>query len=155
MKEKLGASRVPPEEQLIVEVFVRDLTRSKRFYLDLGFTLVRETAGFAELGWDRSRLYLDERTEGLPWPRVPQANVRVLVPDVDAQWARIKASAAVVLVPIADREYGLRDFTILDPDGFGVRFASRLPVPAPGRPGVSAPTLPRDRRARSPRPGRS
>jgi catechol 2,3-dioxygenase-like lactoylglutathione lyase family enzyme len=27
-------------------------------------------------------------------------------------------------VPIADRYYGLRDFIIADPDGFGVRFAS-------------------------------
>ena len=33
---------------------------------------------------------------------------------------------APVLAPIADREYGLRDFTILDPDGFGVRFGARL-----------------------------
>jgi hypothetical protein len=28
---------------------------------------------------------------------------------------------------VADRDYGLRDFTVLDPDGFGLRFASRLP----------------------------
>jgi hypothetical protein len=27
---------------------------------------------------------------------------------------------------IGDRYYGLRDFTIADPDGFGVRFASPL-----------------------------
>jgi hypothetical protein len=31
-----------------------------------------------------------------------------------------------VLAPIADREYGLRDFTIADPDGFGVRFGTRI-----------------------------
>jgi hypothetical protein len=35
--------------------------------------------------------------------------------------------SATVLASIADREYGLRDFTILDPDGFlGIRFGSRL-----------------------------
>jgi hypothetical protein len=31
-----------------------------------------------------------------------------------------------VLAPIADRDYGLRDFTIADPDGFGVRFGTRI-----------------------------
>jgi len=33
---------------------------------------------------------------------------------------------ATVVIPIADRYYGLRDFTMADPDGFGVRFASLL-----------------------------
>jgi hypothetical protein len=27
---------------------------------------------------------------------------------------------------VADRDYGLRDFTIADPDGFGIRFATRI-----------------------------
>ena len=31
-----------------------------------------------------------------------------------------------VVWPIGDRDYGLRDFVIADPDGYGVRFASRL-----------------------------
>src|SRR5262245_65583591 len=30
------------------------------------------------------------------------------------------------VIPLADRYYGLRDFTIADPDGFGIRFASAL-----------------------------
>jgi hypothetical protein len=36
---------------------------------------------------------------------------------------------ARVLAPIADRDYGLRDFTIADPDGFGIRFATRIGNP--------------------------
>ena len=31
---------------------------------------------------------------------------------------------------IGDRTYGLRDFTIADPDGFGIRFASWLGPPS-------------------------
>jgi NAD(P)H-dependent FMN reductase len=38
-----------------------------------------------------------------------------------------------VVSPIADRYYGLRDFTIADPDGFGVRFASTLEKGATAR----------------------
>jgi len=33
---------------------------------------------------------------------------------------------ARIILPVADRYYGLRDFTIADPDGFGVRFATLL-----------------------------
>jgi hypothetical protein len=31
-------------------------------------------------------------------------------------------------MPVSDRYYGLRDFTIADPDGFGIRFATVLPA---------------------------
>jgi len=31
-----------------------------------------------------------------------------------------------VIKPIGDRDYGLRDFTVTDPDGFGLRFGARL-----------------------------
>ena len=49
-----------------------------------------------------------------------------MVPNVDDYWRLANDVGAQVIVPIADRSYGLRDFTIADPDGFGVRFASRL-----------------------------
>ena len=72
--------------------------------------------------WEGHRLFLDERPRHEP-PAAPQANVRVMVPDVDAWWRRATGMGARVLAPIADRYYGLRDFTIADPDGFGIRFA--------------------------------
>ena len=49
-----------------------------------------------------------------------------MVANVDECWKRANELGAPVVVPIADRYYGLRDFTIADPDGFGVRFASLL-----------------------------
>ena len=57
------------------------------------------------------------------------ANVRVMVPNVDDCWRLANEIGARIVVPIADRYYGLRDFTIADPDGFGVRFASTLDAP--------------------------
>ncbi len=50
-----------------------------------------------------------------------------MVPNVDDCWQLANDIAARVIIPIADRYYGLRDFTIADPDGFGVRFARALP----------------------------
>jgi catechol 2,3-dioxygenase-like lactoylglutathione lyase family enzyme len=114
-----------PNEQLVVEVFVRDIRRSVDFYRSLGFELSRDDGTFVELTWEGHRFFLEERSD-LPSHPAPQANVRVLVADVDTWWMRAERIGAEVFQPIADRPYGLRDFTILDPDGFGLRFASRL-----------------------------
>ena len=46
--------------------------------------------------------------------------------DVDRLWLVAREMGARVVSPIGDRSYGLRDFTIADPDGFGLRFASWL-----------------------------
>ncbi|KZP01315.1 Glyoxalase/Bleomycin resistance protein/Dihydroxybiphenyl dioxygenase [Calocera viscosa TUFC12733] len=119
---------VPPTSQLVLELFVRDVSASLAFYTALGFTLVDQRGSFVELSWEGHYLYLDGSHElNLPPSTYhPQANVRVMVPDVDAAWANAQRLGARVLSPIEDRYYGLRDFTILDPDGFGVRFGTRL-----------------------------
>lgn len=113
--------------ELVVEVFVRDLDRSLAFYDGLGFELERRTGGFAVLHWQGRLWFLDERPD-LPAPAddVERANVRVMVPDVDAIWRRVRDLGLPVAAPIADRHYGLRDFTVRDPDGFGIRFATRI-----------------------------
>jgi catechol 2,3-dioxygenase-like lactoylglutathione lyase family enzyme len=120
---------VDATEQLVVEIFVRDIQRSRTFYERLGFEVLADRGGFVELAWEGHQLFLDERPDLPPLPGYPQANVRVMVADVDAFWERARDAGAQVLAPIEDRFYGLRDFTILDPDGFGVRFGSRLPQP--------------------------
>lgn len=125
-REHGGSNRhVPAAEQLVVEIFVRDIAHATAFYEELGFTRRLDKGAFVALSWDGCALFLEERPD-LPGPGDhPAANVRVMVPNVDALWARARALGATVYAPIADRDYGLRDFTVLDPDGFGVRFASR------------------------------
>jgi uncharacterized glyoxalase superfamily protein PhnB len=49
-----------------------------------------------------------------------------MVPRVDDYWRLAGELGARIVVPIGDRYYGLRDFTIADPDGIGVRFATTL-----------------------------
>ena len=121
------ATYVPAVQQLAVEIFVRDARRSRAFYEQLGFDVAEDRGTFVVLTWEGHELFLDQRAD-LPTPlTMPQANVRVMVADVDAYWRRARDAAAQVLAPIGDRDYGLRDFTILDPDGFGLRFGSLLP----------------------------
>jgi catechol 2,3-dioxygenase-like lactoylglutathione lyase family enzyme len=125
---------VHPTEQLVTEIVVTDIGRSAAFYRALGFKLLRDGGDFMELTWEDHRLFLAEPAafhdiNGAAMsarPAFPIANVRVMVPNVDDYWKLANEIGAPVIVPIADRYYGLRDFTIADPDGFGVRFASLL-----------------------------
>jgi len=125
---------VHPTEQLVTEILVRDIRRSRDFYTRLGFELLRDGGDFIELTWEDHRLFLAELSAfheahdvDVPAPPgFPLANVRVMVPNVDDCWRLANEIGARIVVPIADRYYGLRDFTIADPDGFGVRFASTL-----------------------------
>jgi catechol 2,3-dioxygenase-like lactoylglutathione lyase family enzyme len=125
---------IDPTEQLVTEIVVRDIKRSTHFYRVLGFELLRDGGDFVELSWEDHRLFLAEPSAfreidrvGVPIPATfPVANVRVMVPNVDHYWKLANEIGAKVIVPIANRYYGLRDFTIADPDGFGVRFATAL-----------------------------
>ena len=122
---------VPPIEQLVTEIVVRDIKRSTDFYRRLGFELLRDGGDFVELTWEDHRLFLAELSAfpvgkiDLPAPpKFPLANIRVMVPNVDDCWRVANEIAAQIVVPVGDRYYGLRDFTLADPDGFGIRFAS-------------------------------
>ena len=120
---------VEPTEQLVTAMFVRDIGRSVEFYRKLGFELVRDDGGFVELAWEGHLLFLNDeyRNELSDSPAGPvQVNIRVMVPNVDDYWELAQEMGARVVWPIADRGYGLRDFMVADPDGFGVRFATNL-----------------------------
>jgi catechol 2,3-dioxygenase-like lactoylglutathione lyase family enzyme len=117
---------VDPTEQLVVELYVRDLGRSVAFYERLGFRVLRREPDFAELGWEDSRLFVEEVRDLREPACPPVSNVRIMVPDVDRYWQLAAEMDLPVIHPIADRYYGLRDFTVLGPDGVALRFASNL-----------------------------
>ena len=125
---------VDPTEQLVTEIVVKDIGRSVEFYGRLGFKLLRDGGDFVELTWEGHRLFLAELSAFRDAPGAapvtptpfPLANVRVMVLDVEKYWKLVNEMGARIILPLADRYYGLRDFTIADPDGFGVRFASML-----------------------------
>jgi catechol 2,3-dioxygenase-like lactoylglutathione lyase family enzyme len=117
---------VEPNEQLIVEIYVRNVRQSAAFYEKLGFKTLRSEPEFVELAWEDSRLFL-EQIHGQPAPpRTLVANIRILVPDVDRYWKQCVEMKLPVAKKIDNRVYGLRDFTVVSPDGVGLRFASKL-----------------------------
>ena len=120
----LGAE--PRNEQLILEIYVQNISASTEFYQRFGFRLLRAEPHFVELGWGQTQLYLEE-VENAPAPNGPiVGNVRVMAPDVDRYWQLAQEIGCPVIRPLGDRYYGLRDFTIAGPDGIGLRFATRL-----------------------------
>ncbi|MDX2044899.1 MAG: VOC family protein [Acidobacteriota bacterium] len=121
-----NANYVPANEQLAVEIYVRDLRLSLEFYQKLGFKLLRQEPDFAELAWEDSRLMLEEFKQMPSPPLFPLANVRVMVPNVDDYRTLAKQIGARIFREIGDRDYGLRDFTLVGPDGIGIRFATEL-----------------------------
>ena len=116
---------VEPGEQLALELYVRNVKESAQFYRQFGFEIVREEPDFVELRWESAILMLEEVSDA-PATQFPAGNVRVMVPNVDDYWALSQKLGVKVIREIGDRHYGLRDFTILGPDGIGLRFASWL-----------------------------
>jgi catechol 2,3-dioxygenase-like lactoylglutathione lyase family enzyme len=53
-------------DQLVVEIFVRDLDRSLAIYTALGFTLERRDGNFAALSWEGREFFLDQRSDLAP-----------------------------------------------------------------------------------------
>jgi catechol 2,3-dioxygenase-like lactoylglutathione lyase family enzyme len=100
----------------------------------LGFEILRDAGDFVELTWEDHQLYIAELSAyheitgddvKLPEPsKFPLANIRIMVPNVDDYWKLVKEMGVQIVISLADRYYGLRDFIISDPDGFGVRFAT-------------------------------
>jgi catechol 2,3-dioxygenase-like lactoylglutathione lyase family enzyme len=127
---------VAATEQLVAEIVVRDAQRSADFYRRLGFETLRNDGDFVIMAWEGHHLFLGalaafhnhevDHVALPPPPAFPVAYIRVMVPNVDDYWRLANEMGAPVAVPIGDRYYGLRDFIIIDPDGFGVRFASWL-----------------------------
>ena len=126
MDKPIMTRYVDPTEQLVVELSVGNLTRSVSFYRALGFDLLREEERFAVLAWEGHQLFL-QQADHLPEPPATAiVNLRVMVPDADQVWQRATELELRIIVPLGDRRYGLRDFTIADPDGLELRFANRL-----------------------------
>jgi catechol 2,3-dioxygenase-like lactoylglutathione lyase family enzyme len=108
--------------QLVTELSVADLPRSLAFYRAVGFEVERATPSFAVIAWEGRRLFLAQHADVEVGRHPP--NLRIMVEDVDAWLTKAQAAGWDVVWPLANRGYGLRDFTVLDPDGYEVRFAT-------------------------------
>lgn len=114
------------QSQGVVEIVGPDLEALLGFYLSMGFELERRNGDFAVVHWQGTRLFL----AGNPDAPVTGCwrSLRIMVDNVDAKWDQAKRLRLEINNPIADRPYGLRDFVLKDPAGFGLRFAQAIPA---------------------------
>lgn len=101
-----------------------NLANMLSFYHSLGFVLERHTGAFAVVSGFGVRLFLAENPDAPTSPR--WANLRIVVSDVDLVWGVVQELGLPVVSAISDRFYGLRDFIVVDPAGFEIRFAQVL-----------------------------
>ena len=114
------------------ELFVPDVDATVRFWVDrLGADCVRlEPGSFAVVRFESSILFVAHESHyvvmggTLGGRRGIALDVRIVVADVDDVHRRVRDAGVEIVHDIADRDYGLRDFIIRDPNGFRVRFAS-------------------------------
>jgi len=89
--------------------------------------LLRDGGDFVELTWEDHRLFLRRalRVSQRPWSATNHTSA-VSHRQRQSDWKLANEIGAHIIIPVADRYYGLRDFTIADPDDFGLRFRSML-----------------------------
>ena len=81
-------------------------------------------------GWEGRLLYLRELAGQPPPPAESLSGVRVVVQDVETYWAMAQEIQAPIVEPLSDDD-GVRAFTIADPDGFGLQFATPIGAARP------------------------
>ena len=118
-----------------VILFVGDLERSTAFYRDvIGLPFKLRGDGYVEFATQGTRFGLYDRNrlaeltgQGSEPPRAPGGEVVLLVEDVDAEAARLRAAGAAILSGPVDRAWGHRTLHVEDPDGFVVELAEEIP----------------------------
>jgi uncharacterized glyoxalase superfamily protein PhnB len=118
--------RNEPLVKVAPEFYVRDLAASLSFYEALGFAHLRVERDFAVVALGEAQVMLATGREAPSAEPRLEVNVRIVVDDVDVLYGRALAGGGRIAVPIANRDYGLRDFIVADPDGFCLRFAQPI-----------------------------
>jgi catechol 2,3-dioxygenase-like lactoylglutathione lyase family enzyme len=116
--------------QAVVPVLrITNYDRSKAFYVDsLGFQIDWEhhfephLPVFMQLTRDEMTIDLTQHSGDCP----PGGLVLFYVPDVDAWYEEFKSRSVSVHEPPNESLQGLRDMTVIDPDGNKLRFCTRL-----------------------------
>lgn len=99
--------------QPVPELPVRDLDRARNYYCEkLGFKKEWALPEIAAASRGKTAIFYRLSAE----PISPQIHW-IFADDVDATYAEMRASGAVIIDSISNKPWGLRQFTIQDPDG--------------------------------------
>lgn len=118
------------QQKVVPTLKITDYARSKAFYVDgLGFAITWEHRFepnfpvFMSIKRDDMEVFLTQHQGDCPAGGL----VHFYVPDVDAWYAELQRRSVPVREPPNESIQGLRDMTIVDPDGNKLRVCTRLP----------------------------
>jgi len=99
-----------------------DLDRTSAFYRSAGMEEVARYEGYLLMGFRGVELHFTAEPGA-----AGAGQAFVLVPDAARLWKQLKSQDAPGLGPVEDREHGLREFVVTDPDGNRIRVGSPIP----------------------------
>ena len=121
-------------------LFTNDMRQAIAYYRDtLGFTLVSampdDDPYWCFLRRDKAAIMLlgshehddgEGHEDNHEHPAAPAVSSLYFYPDnVDALWNQLKDKVEVE-VPLQDMDYGMREFTIRDPNGYALNFGAQI-----------------------------
>ena len=121
---------------LIPELSVRDIEKSKDFYLKIGFTIKYQREKFYFLELEENQLMIEEINDHwnvgeLEYPFGRGINLSMSVSDIDALYQKLKAQHFVFFKELMSNTYQVekefyedKEFLIQDPDGYLLRFTN-------------------------------
>jgi uncharacterized glyoxalase superfamily protein PhnB len=130
---------MPQFKKLTPNLLVANVERSLAFYVDtLGFArgmtvpdaspfvFAAMTSGDVEIFVNDAATAVKEYPAFAGKPIGATGTMYIEVESVDALHERIKSSVTITM-PLVTQFYGMREFGILDPDGYVITFAERVP----------------------------
>jgi uncharacterized glyoxalase superfamily protein PhnB len=130
---------MPQFKKLTPNLLVANVERSLAFYTDtLGFArgmtvpdaspfvFASVTSGDVEIFFNDAATAVKEYPAFAGKPIGATGTMFIELAGVDALHDRIK-SRATIAMPIETKFYGMREFAIVDPDGYVITFAERVP----------------------------
>jgi uncharacterized glyoxalase superfamily protein PhnB len=115
-----------------IALSTEDVPRLVKFYVEqLGFTCTLQLEGFARVRLGAVEIMLGLPNAHLPWqgPRFT-GSIYLGVDNVDELWESLKTRARIVY-PIETMEYGVREFGLLDDNGYQLSFAQHVAASYP------------------------
>ena len=130
---------MPQFKKLTPNLLVANVERSLAFYVDtLGFArgmtvpdaspfvFAAVTSGDVEIFVNDAATAVKEYPAFAGKPIGATGTMFIELEGVDALHERIKSSVTIAM-PLVTQFYGMREFAILDPDGYVITFAERVP----------------------------
>lgn len=105
---------------------VDNVDTSLKYYTEvLGFTLDFQYNNMAGVEYGPVLIYLSGPRQDLK-KKIGEGTMYIFCNEVDDYYQQVLTKGAIVLIELEDRQYGMRDFALADPDGNALTFGTEI-----------------------------